>query len=257
VTVAVTFGAAVHKLHAELRIRIRGALLPQVKTLLSFGASLSVIYVFTQVIFNSGAVVIAAFLPIEAVTFYAIAGNLSAQASGVGAALSNVMTPRVSALTSMGSNRVGEEILGVARMATLTSAPIAVTFWIRGESFITLWMGAEYGPTSGEVLRILAIVLWLAAWRSVAIQSLVGMARQCTLVPGFAVEAACNLALSGILVRPLEIVGVALGTLIPSVLMNLAFIPRCLSKPTRVPISLFYSKATLLPTLACIAFGSR
>jgi O-antigen/teichoic acid export membrane protein len=216
---------------------------------------LSVIYVFSVLISYSDAVVIAAFLPIEAVTFFAIAGNLRLQAGGAAASLSYLMTPRVSALASMGSKRVGEEILAVAGIATLVVAPIATTFWFRGESFITLWMGSEYGPASGEVLRILSIVLWLGASRSVVISSLIGLARQRTLIPGFAVEAACNLALSVVLVRPLGIVGVALGTLIPSVLVNLGYIPGCLSKAVGVPVRLFHRNAILLPTLACLPFA--
>jgi O-antigen/teichoic acid export membrane protein len=249
------YWAAVHKLYRELRLRFRGPLFPQMRTILSFGASLTVIYIFNTLIFNSDAVVIAAFLPIEAVTFFAIAGNLWLQVSGVATSLSYLMTPRVSALTSMGSNRVGEEILAVARIATLLAAPIAATFVLRGESFITLWMGPAYGPASGEVLRILAIVLLLGASRSVVIHSLTGMARQRMLIPGVAVEAACNLALSVVLVRPLGIVGVALGTLIPSMLMNLGYIPRCLSKATSVSVGLFCRKAVLLPTVACVPFA--
>jgi len=251
----VLFWVAAHKLYPELSLRYRGPLFQQMRTILSFSVSLTVLYVFTQFIYYSDALVIGAFLPIEAVTFFAIAGNLASQASGVAKSLANVMTPRVSALISMGSNRVGEEVLAVARIATLVMTPIAATFMIRGESFITLWMGSAYGPASGEVLRILAIVLWLTASRSVAIQSLVGMARHRMLIPGFAVEAACNLALSLILVRPLGIVGVALGTLIPSVVVNLGYIPLCLSKAIGVPVRLFHRSALLLPTVACVPFA--
>ena len=55
---------------------------------------------------------------------------------------------------------------------------------LRGESVITLWMGSVYGPASGEVLRILAMVAWLEASGSVVMHSLTGMGRQRTLIPG-------------------------------------------------------------------------
>jgi O-antigen/teichoic acid export membrane protein len=251
----VLFWATVHKLYPELHLRYRGPLFQQMRTILSFSMSLTVLTVFAQFIYYSDALVIGAFLPIESVTFFVIAGNLAFQASGVATSLANVMTPRVSALISVGSNRVGEEVLGVARVATLIMTPIAATFMLRGESFISLWMGSAYGPTSGEVLGILAIVVWLGASRVVVVHSLIGMGKQRALIPGFGVEAACNLALSLILIRQLGIVGVALGTLIPSVLLNLTFIPRCLSQATGVPISQFYGNAVLLPTLACIPFA--
>jgi hypothetical protein len=39
------------------------------------------------------------------------------------------------------------------------------------------------------------------------------------------------------------------------VLVNLTFIPHCVSKATGVPVGQFYGKALLLPTLACIPFA--
>jgi O-antigen/teichoic acid export membrane protein len=252
---SVVFGAAVRKLYAELRIRLWGDLGPQMRTILSFSASLTVLYALDQVIYYSDTAVIGAFLPIEAVTFFVIAGSLCVYAKAMPKSLSFLMTPRVSLLTSIGSNRVGEEIRAVAKMATLVSAPIALTFLLRGESFITLWMGPAYGPLSGEVLRILAIVVWLDASRSVAIHSLTGMAKQRTVIPGVVIEAACNLALSLVLVQRLGIVGVALGTLIPNVLVSLGYIPRRLATATGVPVGAFYRDAVFLPTIACLPFG--
>jgi O-antigen/teichoic acid export membrane protein len=251
----IVFWTAVRKLYAELRIRLWVPLGPQMRTILSFSASLTVLYALDQIIYYSDTAVIGAFLPIEAVTFFAIAGNLCVYAKAMPKALSFLMTPRVSVLTSIGSDRVGAEIRAVAKLATLVSAPIALTFLLRGESFITLWMGPAYGPLSGEVLRILAIVVWLDASRSVAMHSLTGMAKQRTIIPGVVIEAACNLALSLVLVQRLGIVGVALGTLIPNVLVSLGYIPRRLAKEAGVPVGAFYRDAVFLPTLACIPFG--
>jgi len=246
---------AVRKLLPELRIRLSGALLAQMKTLLSFGASLSVLYVFSQIAFYGANVIIPAFLPIEALAYYAIAGNLVLQASGAGIALSNIATPRVSALMSTGSDQVPAQILAVARIASVAAAPIAATLWLRGESFITLWMGSAYGPASGEVLRILAVLVLLTGLRYVAMQSLVGMGRQRSLIAGFAAETVLMLAMSTVLVRPLGIVGVAVGAVIPSLLLNLGYIPRCLSSVAKVPVKLYYRDALLLPVAACVPFS--
>jgi O-antigen/teichoic acid export membrane protein len=251
----IAFWATIQKLFTELRLRFRGVWLPQVRVLASFAASLSVFYFLYKLNAYSDTVIIGAFLPIEAVTFFVIAASLCLYAKQVVLSLSYLMTPRVSALTSMGSDRVGGEALAVAGIATLIAAPMAVTFIIRGESFINLWMGSAYGPASGEVLRILAGVVWLEAAGSVVVHTLMGMGKQPLLIPGVAVETACKIALSVALVRPFGIMGVALGTLIPSVLMNVGYIPRCLSKASGVPVALFYRKALLLPTVACVPFA--
>lgn len=250
------FWIAAHKLYPELRLRFRGDLLPHIRMLLSFGASLSVVGIFTALTLQSDALVIGAFLPIEAVTFFAIAWSLCLYAREVTRALSYVMTPRVSALMSIGSKGLEHEVLAVARMASLVAAPIAITFMLRGESFISLWMGPQFGPASAEVLGILAVVVLLDAPRSVVVQSLTGMGRQGVLIPGVAVEAACKVALSVMLARPLGITGVALGTLVPSVLMNLSYIPHCLSKATGVRVGHFCWVVIVLPMLACVPFAA-
>jgi O-antigen/teichoic acid export membrane protein len=229
-------------------------MLPHIRKLVSYGMSMTVVYALGQLIYYSDALVIAAMLPIEAVTFFAIAGSLCVQVRGVASSLAYLMTPRISALTSIGSSRVGEEILTIAGLATLAAAPIAATFWIRGESFITLWMGPEYGPVSGKILRILAAVVWLEASRNVVMHSFMGMAKQRTLIPGIAIEAATNLALSIALVGPLGIVGVAYGTLIPFVLVSLCYFPWRLLVEIRIPVTLYFRKALLLPSLACVPF---
>ena len=245
----------VRKVYPELHLSFRGDLRPHMRTIVSFSAFLSLIHVFGLLIYYSNALIIAAFLPIAAVTFFAIAGNLIDYASKVAGALSKMMTPRVSALTSMGSKNIGAEVIGAARIATLATAPIAATFWLRGESFVTLWMGIEYGPVSGEILRILAFVVLLGGARSVAASSIIGANKHRTLIPALALEAVCNVVLSVALVRPLGIVGVALGTLIPSVLVSVGYFPGCLAKATGAPAALFFRQAWIMPTLACVPFA--
>lgn len=249
------FWLAAHRLYGDLRLRLRGPLSAYMRTILAFGASLSVIYLLSALTLYSDAVVIAAFLPIEAVAFFAIAGSLVGYAKEMPKSLAFLMTPRVSALTSTGRSGLADEIVAVSKFATLVAAPVAATFVVRGESFITLWMGAAYGPVSGEVLKVLAIAFWLEATRSVVIHSLTGMGKQRAVIPGLALEAAGKIALSVALVRPLGIVGVALGTLIAGLLVNLAYIPHCLSRAAGVPVRNFLRQAILLPTAACVPFA--
>lgn len=249
------FFVAIRRLFQDLKLRLNGLQFPQARIVLSFGASMGVIFLLGRIVSNSDAIIIASILPIDSVTFFAIAGSLCLYAKDVVWALSNVMAPRVSAMTSRGSNRVKDEVLVVAMIGTLIATPIAVTFFVRGESFIALWMGAIYGPVSGEVLKVLAAVVWLEAGRSLVVNTLVGLGKQRNLIPGFTFEAVSKLALSYVLAFPLGLPGVALGTLIPSVLINFGYIPRCLSVATGVPVRLYFERALLLPTVACVPFA--
>lgn len=242
-------------LYPELRLQFRGPLSSYIRRILSFSAFLSLLHVFGILIYYTDALVIAVFLPISAVTFFAIASNLCDYAAKIAGALSKIMLPRVSALISAGSKKIEDEILSAARVATLATASIAITFWLRGESFIDLWMGADYGPTSGSVLQILAFVVWLGGARTIAASAIIGANKHRLLVPVFAFEAVFNLALSAALASPFGLIGVALGTLIPSLVVSLKYIPQCLSKSIGVPVSRFYRNAWILPTVACIPFA--
>lgn len=242
-------------LYPGLRLQFWSPLSSYIRKILSFSVFLSLLHIFGIIIYYTDALVIAVFLPISAVTFFVIASNLCDYATKVAGALSKIMLPRVSALISVGSEKIEDEILSAARVATLATASIAITFWFRGESFINLWMGVGYGPISGSVLQILAFVVWLGGARAIAASAIIGADKHRLLVPVFAFEAVFNLALSAALADPFGLTGVALGTLIPSLVVSLKYIPQCLSKSIGVPVSRFYRNAWILPTVACIPFA--
>jgi len=247
--------AAARKLYPELRLALPGPMRRQMRTLLSFGAATWAVWVLSAVMFQSDTLLIGFFLPIEAVTFYAIAANLAWQVNGATSAISFLMAPRISALASVGSDQVGAQILAASKATTLIVVPIVVTFVLRGESFINLWMGNEYGSVSGDVLAVLSVVVWLGALRAVAMQSLTGLGKHRILIPGFAAEAIANVALSIALIRPLGILGVAVGTMVPNVVVSLGYLPRCLAKTAGLSQWHLYREALLLPTVSCVPFA--
>lgn len=245
---------AVRRLYPTLKFDFRQPLRGPIRTILSFSAFLSIIHVLAMLIYYTDALVIAVVLPISAVAIFAIAGNLCEYASKVAGALSKMMTPRVSALTSIGASNIGEEVLSTARIATLAATPIAMTFLIRGESFITLWMGPEFGPASGAVLRVLAIGVWVGGARAVTSSAIIGANRHRSLIPAFAAEAVANLGLSIVLAHAMGVVGVAAGSAIPCVFVALGYVPVCLKWATGVAPSSYYRQVMILPTLACLPF---
>jgi O-antigen/teichoic acid export membrane protein len=250
----IIYGVAAQGLYAELRVNLKASVGPQTRTILAFGMTSVVLYILGALAGYSQPLVIGAFLPVEAVAYFAIAANLCTQATGLSAGLSSLMTPRVSALASRG-DEVGEQILTVCKLATLVMAPIAATFVLRGEPFIALWMGSAYAPMSGPVLALLAIPVWLGAARAVTTTSLTGLGQQRVLIPGVAAEALGIVVLSVALVGPMGIAGVALGTVVPSALVSLAYVPRCLSRAAGVSMNRYVSAAVVGPSVACVPFG--
>jgi O-antigen/teichoic acid export membrane protein len=141
-------------------------------------------------------------------------------------------------------------------MATLVILPIAITFLLRGESFIDLWMGPQYGTASGEVLQVLALVVWSGSARAVAGAAVIGVNMHRRLVPLALFEALCNVALSVALVRPLGVVGVAVGTLIPALIVSFLLMPHRLQQIIGVPARTYVVTAILLPTVSGLPFAA-
>jgi len=172
----------------------------------------------------------------------------------VAGAPSKQITPRVGALKSLGSVDVGEAVLLTARLATLACTPIAMTFFVRGESFISLWMGPEFGPSSGAVLEVLAFITWLGGARAVASSAIIGANRHRLLIPALAGEAVINLGLSIVLAHAIGVVGVAVGTVIPATIVTLVFVPVYLRMAIGVSVMDFYRRALWRPSVACLPF---
>jgi O-antigen/teichoic acid export membrane protein len=249
------YSVAARKLYEHITVDWRIPLSRNYKSLLSFAAPSFAIFVLSVLSFHTDNIVIGAILPIEFITFYAIAANLWKQANGLTEAVSHLMTPRISALASRGSTQVPEEIVRVNRLATLFIAPVAITFFFRGETFIGLWMGPEYADLSGQVLAALAIVLWQGATRSVVINSLTGLAEQKRLIPGLVVEALANIILSILLIGPFGLFGVALGTLIPNTINTLGVMPWIMQRAAGVSMVSLYVRSLMLPTVTCLPFA--
>jgi len=229
---------------------------PAIRQLLSFSLFSSLIQLSGMIIYYTSSIVIAAFLPIAFVTYYAIAAGLTDYARQLVAAISKVITPRTSAaLATGGVDAVRAVVLSVGPAATLVTAPMALTFLLRGERFLDLWMGPAYGPLPGQVLAVLAFPVWLAGGRLVAAGTAMGMNRHRGLAFAVALEAVANLGLSVLLIEPFGLVGVALGMAIPTMLLNLGFMPRYMERHLHIPRLEFVTRVWLWPSVACLAFG--
>lgn len=242
-------------LYRDMSIRLRFNQSSHKRLLLTSAASIFGVHVLSLLSFQIDVVLIGAMLPIEQVTFYAIAANLAFHGNALTKAMSFLMTPRISALASRGKDQVGPQIVAMSKYAMLLVGPVAVTFMLRGESFIGLWMGPEYAEISGSVLGLLAIVVWQGAARLVIVSSLTGLDRQRILIPGLFAESIANILLSIALIQSVGIIGAALGTVIPSLIITVGYLPRCLNKAAGVPKAEFYRSAILNPVLSCVPFA--
>lgn len=252
----VALALASRRVYPQLRMGLRRWRREHLRTLVSFGAASSLLQIAYMIMYHTDMVLIGAMLPVSAVTFFVIAVNLIDYARQLVGGISRTMTPLVGALD--GADRleqIQQAMLTGARLATLVLGPVLVAFVIRGETFIGLWMGPEYAAPSGAVLAVLAIARFPAAGYQVCTSTLMGLNRHRGLVPATLLEALANVALSYVLIGPLGITGVAIGTLLPRYVVTLVFGPWYVRRTTGLACARYYVEVIARPVAALVPFA--
>ncbi|HEX4632716.1 MAG TPA: oligosaccharide flippase family protein [Gemmatimonadales bacterium] len=244
------------RLYPELKVRLTEWDPGAFRQIFSFSAYSTVLLFSSSLILYSDSVVIGAFLPIGLITYFAIAGNLVDYTRSLVRGISTTLTPRTSALESRDPGAVAGMIVRAARLSTLLTLPIAITFLLRGARFVDLWMGPAYGLEAGRILRILTVALAFSAATQVTLSALMGLSRHKEYAAFNIAEALLNLGLSIYWVRPLGIAGVALGTMVPSLVSSVIVMPWYVHRSVGASPLKYLVEAWVRPIAALIPFAA-
>jgi O-antigen/teichoic acid export membrane protein len=244
-----------HRLYPSLRMdpfTFNGATTGMI---FSFSIYSFVIHLSTQVIYYTDALVIASFLPIGLLTFYAIGGSLVEYARTLTRAVSYAASPMASALDGVGDHeRVRRLLVTSAKFSMVILLPVAITLLVRGASFIGLWMGPAYTELSGHVVFALALPLLFHAGSHGLGGIMLSIGKHKGLVPAMIAEAAANVGLSVTLVGTMGIVGVAWGTAIPALVSGTCFWPWYVRRAVGISAREYYETIWIRPWLAAVPF---
>lgn len=227
-----------HRLYPQLTVSLRKPRRETLKMIWSYSAYVFLTTVSMQLIYQSDNLVVGAFVSAAAVTYYAIANSLCRYSTQIVASMSNTFVPAASSYEAAGDmNAIRTLYVHGTRVTLLISLPVLVTFLVSGHQFIRLWMGPQYAQISGRVLVLLTIPLFFAYANRTASAIAFGIEKhKLTSIMGI-VEGVTNLTLSIVLVHFYGIEGVAIGTLIPSLLIQLGFWPWYTSKIIGISVS--------------------
>lgn len=150
--------------------------------------------------------------------------------------------------------KIKEVLIKGTKFSLLIGLPICTVFLIMGNRFISLWMGPEYAETSGKVLVILTITHLFSIAQYTTGNILYGINRHNLAAYCHAIEAIANLALSIILVRSWGIVGVAIGTAIPHLIIATIVFPVIISKVVHLKFWDYMRLSYLPPFIAAVPF---
>jgi O-antigen/teichoic acid export membrane protein len=226
-----------------------------VARIVGYGKYVLVNNIGQKLVFVSDSFVIGMFMPISALTYYAIAGSLVDYLRSSMNAMASVVNPVSSDMDARNERgRLGALFMTASKTAVVLGLPVCIGFIVLGGRFISLWMGESYAPTSGKVLIVLATAHLVGLPHYTISAVLYGLGKHRIIAMLRVLEATANVALSVILVQRYGLVGVALGTLIPHVIVAGGVLPAVM--PSVLPISLrsYYIATYVRPLLASIPF---
>jgi O-antigen/teichoic acid export membrane protein len=209
-----------------------------------------------QVTYYTDNLVVGAFLSPTAVTLYAIGGLLIGYSRQIVSAMTTTFTPLASSFEAQGSyENLRRLVIHGTRAALLVSLPIQVALFFRGHTFIRLWMGEQYAQPSGTVMQILLLSVVFSSANTTSAGIVYGMEKHKRIALWGIIESVLNLSLSIILVRRTGIYGVAWGTTIPSVIMEMILWPRYICKLLEMPVRSYLWQTWFRTGLGVIPFA--
>lgn len=209
-----------------IRLRVSTYARATLRLILTYSFYSFVIAIASKLMYYSSSVIIGKMISMTEVTFYAIVASLLVYLETVIWSMQQVLIPVISSQDAKGDVSGNRWLYDVGvRYSLALTLPVTVSLFAVGEVFIANWMGPEYAARGALVLKILAVgyTFQFAQFPAHAVLKAINRHRFLALL--LTVQAAVSVLLSLLLVPRYGIEGVALGTTVPLVIMNLVFIP--------------------------------
>ena len=238
-----------------LSIALRHVHRADAERLLSFGGTLMLINICSLLIEQTDRLVIAAFLPVREVTYYAAAWKLYMLAYTITTTLVQAVSPFAADLHGRQDRAALRElVLTMTKFSGALAWPLSLGLAFAGGPFLKVWMGDRF-VAALPVVQVLAGSFIVTAFNHAAYAALVGTRRVSPLIASYFVpQAALNLLLSVWLVHRFGNIGVALGTLVPAVVLQPIYI-RFVLRELELPARVFLKRAVQPVSLPALLFA--
>lgn len=202
----------------------------RLKTLLDFGIFTSIIAMANIIRVNMDSVVIARMINLESLAVYSIAAVICRYFSQLIDSGMGVLIPRMSGMHALDDMiKFRQLLVKTLWIASILTCSIGLILLIVGDSLILLWVGDEY-IESGGILTILLIGYLVSFGQKPGQNALFAMNKHKFFAFILMGEAVINLVLSIFLATKLGVIGVAIGTVIPLIIVKIIIQPIYTSK---------------------------
>jgi O-antigen/teichoic acid export membrane protein len=242
--------------YPELRIHLTRPASDKLRLLWEFSLYIFIINTSLELIYRTDALIVGKIFSTDAVTVYVIGGSLIEYFRQLLSSMTSTFTPFASRIAAQNQpTQLQELLIGGTTVTFLIGLPIAVVLFIRGSTFIHLWMGESYRLASGSILCVLLIAQFFAMGNMTSWGIAYGLGKYKPVAAVVAVEGVLNLGLSTFLALRIGIEGVAWGTVIPSLFTHVLFWPLYVSRLVNLPLWSYVRQAWIKPYIAMMPFA--
>lgn len=231
-----------------LRLRRTYFSLAQLKELLRFSVKTLVQGVATKIENATDTLVIGFIMGPASVPLYSIPANLVSYIRLISYNFTHVFMPYFSSLGALNDQKKIQEVYLTGSKFTVAPCLIlAIGAYALGADFLALWVGEEIANSANSFLGVLIAFLVLPLFNPMASRYLTAIDKHGFFAKWQPIVALANLGLSVLLIYPLGILGVALGSLIPALVFQPILLSICCKNLGFSPV--VYLRAALLPWL--------
>jgi len=192
-----------------------------------------------------------------AVSYYAIAGKMVEYVRQIAIAILVYVMPLASSFRARNQNdRLQRLHLRGTQAVLLVTYPAVITLLLRGSTLLRLWIGSAFSVEATQILQILILAAALMLANSSVNGVALALDRQRILAFVTMGEAAANLLISIILVHRIGVLGVAIGTFIPTFITSVFFWPRYLCRLLDMSTLSYVLRGWLAPIAAIFPFAA-
>jgi O-antigen/teichoic acid export membrane protein len=227
----------VMKRHPEISIGSSHVAKSRIRPLFGYSIYSFISNVADKLKYHLDAFVITAVLGLSYVTHYNIGSRISSYYILLITAATALVMPVFSRLEGLGDyDQMRKKFIFFAKLNTMLSVFLGGLILVYGKAFISRWVGENY-LDSYQVLVALMVGSIFATIQITSKSLLYDISKHRAYAFTAIIEGVANLVLSLILVRSLGIVGVALGTTIPALVVNCFVLPVYAHRIIKLPLS--------------------
>lgn len=236
-----------------LRVSWRLANRESIRRELGFSMSQMVVNTASLVRLRTDPIIVKLFLSLESVGVYTIALRIAESALLLSKQITNIFAPIVAKMHREGDEEGVRKILtSGAKLAFAASLAISLPLCLLARDVIRDWVGPSFAAAA-PVLVVLLAAMSLVILQMAACSVLTMSGHHKLTARADAAGIAINLAVSVALARPLGMLGIALGTLVSTVIVDVIYIVGTACRRYGISYQAYSYKVILPLAPACLA----